>query len=221
MECLNCGTPIAASDAYCGNCGSKISATKSNEELDFGYEIQDTSEEYQKKHIVTENKPELQPLPSSKRKVIPFSFGAALFFFFLPFLDLKCGGAPIATLSGIDLVVGKDIEGGGMFDEGNKETQVPPNIWALVALSSCVLGLYVFLSNQKKQLSTGRIFAIIGISALIILQITIRNSNQLESNDIQGVITIDFLSGYWGCFLSILTAGILCHLVLEEIGPDH
>ena len=157
------------------------------------------------------------PLISDKRRMIPFSFGAAIFCFLLPFLDLRCSEQKIATYSGLDLVMGKDLPSGDFFDEGGSESNVPPNIWALIALGASVVGLYVFMQKQKTSLTTGRISAIVGIASLLILQMTSRSNANREGME-QGVVTINFLIGYWVCILSLIAAAYLCHTILKEEG---
>ena len=218
MKCANCGYIMDVSDTYCSICGTKANSPDSYSEMQSDKQLLSNEEENspQQSHIPSPVKTVVSSSQSSKRRIISFSYGAAMFFFLLPFLDLKCGGTPIVSYTGLDLVVGKDIPGGEMFGDVGEEREVPPNLWAIVALLASFVGLFVFVTRQNNELSTGKLVAIIGAISLIILQITIRNSSQLDSEDIQGAITINFLMGYWGCFLAFAVAGILCHLVLEE-----
>ncbi len=218
MKCANCGYIMDVSDTYCGNCGTIASSPDSYSEMQSDKQLLNKKEEIspQQTHIPSPVEAVVSSSQSSRRGIIPFSYGAAMFFFLLPFLDLKCGGTPIVSYTGLDLVVGKDIPGGEMFGDVGEEREVPPNLWAVITLVSCIGGLFVFVTRQENELSTGKILSIIGAISLIILQVTIRNSSRLDSEEMQGAITINFLMGYWGCFLAIVVAGILCHLVLEE-----
>lgn len=156
------------------------------------------------------------PLISDKRKMIPISFGAAIFCFLLPFLDMKCGGQRIVSYTGLDMVVGKDLPGGGMFDESDAQSNVPPNIWAILALGASIIGLYVFVQKKDTSLTTGRLAGAAGVASLIIMQITVRGD--LSSQDIgEETVTLNFLMGYWICFLALAAAAILCHLLLQEM----
>jgi hypothetical protein len=152
---------------------------------------------------------------SDKRKMIPISFGAAIFCFLLPFLDLKCGGQRIVAYTGLDMVVGKDLPGGGMFEESDAKSDVPPNIWAILALGASIAGLYVFIQRKETSLTTGRLAGVAGVASLIIMQVRVRGD--LSSQDISGeAVTLNFLLGYWLCFLALAAAALLCHLILQE-----
>jgi len=218
MNCTNCGYIMDPTDLYCQNCGTKSRYGIETEGMDTKEQIKENTGSGQTEVPLHFNVSAVQAVPNSKRGAIPFSFGAALICFLLPFLDLTCGGTKIVSYPGLELVAGKDMPNGDMFGEGREESQVPSNIWAIIALGSCIVGFYVFITRQKGDLTTGKLAAIVGVTALIILQITIRNSSQLQAEGAEGVVTINFLLGYWGCILAIATAGILCHIVLQEKG---
>ena len=153
------------------------------------------------------------------RSLIPSSFGLALFCFLLPFLDLKCGGQKVATYSGLDLVMGakapQDMMGSMQSASGGGSTQ----LFAILTFLSCVLGLLIFLSKSKEEYAIGKVSSIAGTICLLLLMLSANHSIQNES---QGAVTVTFLIGFWGCFIGVVAAGIMCYQasqIKDNINP--
>lgn len=143
------------------------------------------------------------------RSLIPSSFGLAIFCFLLPFLDLKCGGQKVATFSGVDLMLGAKASQSDMFEgmptsSGGGSTQ----LFAILAFLTCALGLLTFLSKSKEEYTIGKGSSIAGTIFLLLLMMT---TNQSIQNESRGAVTVSFLIGFWGCFIAVVAAGIMCY----------
>ena len=67
-------------------------------------------------------------------------------------------------------------------DEGGQIKHIDPNIWAIIAFGSALLGLVAFIRRFKDEDRIGTYAGIAGFISLIILQITIQRmvNNQTE-----------------------------------------
>jgi len=151
-----------------------------------------------------------------KRPLVPASYGLGIVFFFFSFFVIKCGDTKIATVSGINLVTGKEITANtslGNSSNSSNSKSVDPNVWAIIALSSAVIGLGVYLIKFKKEELVGTIVGGLGVTALAILGYTFKDS--VNEADLRGMVTISLGFGYWGALVCILLAGILSFLRLR------
>jgi hypothetical protein len=151
-----------------------------------------------------------------KRPLVPASYGLGIVFFFFSFFVIKCGDTKIATISGVNLVTGKEITANTSFgNSGNSSDNknVDPNVWAIIALSSAVIGLGVYLFKFKKEELVGTIVSGLGVVSLTILGYTFKDS--VNEADLRGMVTVSLGFGYWGALVCILLAGVLSFLRLR------
>lgn len=148
-----------------------------------------------------------------KRPLISASYGLAILFFFFSFFVIKCNNQKIASLSGIDLVTGKNITGSNSLGGSNSDNSkdVDPNIWAIIALGSAVVGLGVYLFKAKGEELIGGIVSSLGVVALGVLYI----DSTASASEMGITISISTGFGYWGALFFILIAGILSFLRLR------
>lgn len=151
-----------------------------------------------------------------KRGFVPGTFTLAILFFFFTFCDFNCGGHKIASMTGVEFVVGTKLKSNKMFDNqsssGNDDRQVHPNIWAIIALGSAVIGLGAYLVKFKKEEAVGIAAGALGVASLIVLQVDLKSSIDKE---VRGMIEISFKFGYWAALLSLALAATLCFLRLR------
>lgn len=95
----------------------------------------------------------------NRRPLAPVSFALAIILFFFSFMDLRCtNGRKIASVTGFQLVAGKEFNTSGLLNGGfdsnlfgtettdaDESQRMPPNPWAILALLSAVGGLVVFI----------------------------------------------------------------------------
>lgn len=154
------------------------------------------------------------PVTSDRRQLIPPAFGIAALCFFLTFCNLTCGGQRIASVTGINLIIGTELKppdmfGGDMFgDEGGQIKHIDPNIWAIIAFGSALLGLVAFIRRFKDEDRIGTYAGIAGFISLIILQITIQ---RMVNNQTEQVVEAEFQIGYWLSVIAFAAAAYLCY----------
>lgn len=145
----------------------------------------------------------------------------ALLFFLLPFIDIKCSGNKLASVSGADLVLGKEInpkkevqeektdslslsmDGTGMsmsenaFEKGDQKN-IEPNALAIVSMSSVLLSLvFSFLAKRLWLIVSGGLGLLAALS-LFFLQIAIQSEIQEKMGPFNFIpISFEFTPFYW------------------------
>lgn len=146
---------------------------------------------------------------SDRRQFIPPAFGIAALCFFLTFCNLTCGGQKIASVTGINLITGTELKSPDMFgDEGGDVKDIDPNIWAIIAFGCALLGLVAFLRKFKDEDRIGTYAGIVGFVSLLILQFTIKN---MINGQTEEIVEAEFQMGYWLALLAFAAAAYLCY----------
>lgn len=167
MTCPECAHEVSDLATQCPNCSYPIKSEKD-------------------KVVSNQVNKELDP----KIKWNHFSWSTLLFaviLFALPFCNINCSGTKVLSLTGVNLVTGKTIEG------TDATREMPSNIWAIAALSSIGLAFLISIFLQKTHLITG-LLGIAGIVFLISLQM---NINLQVSQQPLAIISVDYEIAYW------------------------
>jgi hypothetical protein len=157
----------------------------------------------------------------------PGACAAIILAFLLPFCNFKCGGVKIASVQGIDLVIGGKPELnsslGGLADKEDmkgtgEKTKV--NMWVIMALGAAVggAGMHFAQFPQKQTVLLG--LAALGLLALLVFAITKNgffdvNKAGLNSNNgsrdfgMSRVVSIGLGIGYWISVAGFLLVGWL------------
>jgi hypothetical protein len=115
-------------------------------------------------------------------------FGIAILLFFLPFVEIRCNGVSIQTVSGVQLATGFKVDAsgsnlsmGGFDNPGlgddrveNTSNKKPANTYALVALAAGVLAFLVSLANARKISFAGIALGIVAAIGMIGLWIDVQ-----------------------------------------------
>lgn len=134
------------------------------------------------------------------KKYLPnISFGTVIIVFFLPFLSIKCEGEEIANPSGIQLVMGTEIEA----------EKIDPNIFAIISFLSAIIGLIVVYGKIKKWKKVGLVLSIIGLIGLILLY---NNANSALKEE--GMV-MNLGVGFYLAFLAYLVNSIFLGLKVK------
>jgi hypothetical protein len=156
----------------------------------------------------SEKKEDAVMLNSSQMKQLsPGVFGITLLCFFLPFINITCGGEKIASVSARELVTGGTLETPEQSDKGGKGMELKGKIksepLAVVLLVFVVAGL-VF-SFLKKNVFT--ILAAVSAGAALITQLMLR-SKILQDIDKEGekLLQIEMAFGFWTILLLLIVA---------------
>jgi hypothetical protein len=113
-------------------------------------------------------------------------FGLVLLTFLMPFVSASCEGFTFVTLSGSDLVLGKDMS---MFDgAGPSSGSVDREPWAVAAAVVASLGVLAGIGG------VGALLGLAGVGSLLALRWTMLEKS--AENAALG-ISLDFEWGYW------------------------
>lgn len=110
------------------------------------------------------------------------AFGIGLLLFLLPFIDIRCNGMSLQTVSGVQLATGFEVSSGGgsgnsLFTDNapKKSTEKKkPNLFAMVALVLAALGLILSLAGPAKSGWSGILTGGLSAAALIGLFIDVK-----------------------------------------------
>jgi hypothetical protein len=149
---------------------------------------------------------------ASRRSLIPILFAITIMFFFFNFFTVSCGGQKIESVTGVNLIIGKDIKDSDMFSNRKNGDRVPPNAWAIIAFGAAIIGLGAFLIKDKNEAKIGTGAGIVGVVSLIILQIVMRSTIDQKG---EGQLDVSFHFGYWAALIAIGIAGFISYLRLK------
>ena len=143
-----------------------------------------------------------------RRPLIPILFLLSIALFSLSFCEFSCSGKKIGTVSGFNLLTGTDLTSRNFITgKESKGEHIPANMWAIISLSSLILGSLGYFFRERKKIIYETIFSVVGILSLIVLNFSLTNSIEKESH---GQVEISFLFGYWITNLVILTIFLFC-----------
>ena len=124
------------------------------------------------------------------------AFAIGILLFFLPFIDIKCGGMSLAKASGFELATGfkiKNAGGNSLMDEWKtpatesglpktteKTSKKDPNIFAMASLGLGVLGLLLSFANAKTGGGGGIVAGILSAGTLIYMMIDLKQTFNKE-----------------------------------------
>lgn len=167
---------------------------------------------------------------AEKRNLIPIAFGAVIVLFFFSFVNFKCNGSQIASVSGFNLVTGTNIKTpmsgldnfSGYPDDASsssekkaKGEEVPSSNWAILALLSAVAGVITYYKKVKNEALIGFVIGIIGTVSLLVLRWSLK---QTVASEVNGMVNIevDFAFGYWMSLLMFIVGGGISFLRLKK-----
>jgi len=170
------------------------------------------------------------------------SFAVGVLLFLLPFAEIKCNGASVAHLSGLNMVtgsapkVGGDLENMtqalGQYDSpdtkiNRREEKGKVYAFAVIALLLGIGGLAVSLTKKTPFNQLELLLGIAGAVALIVLMIQVKSdvSSQLKSEnntDVNGFsgmmkVSVDFTVWFFLCLLSFLVSAFFSYKQKELV----
>ncbi len=128
------------------------------------------------------------------------AFAVAVLLFFMPFVDIKCGGMSIQTVSGVQLATGFQMKNSSsdnaflndmktneadqtITKATTKSDKKDPNLFALVALGLGVVGLLLSFLNAKAGMAVGIVTGIGSAGALIGMMLDIKKKAKIDMPD--------------------------------------
>ena len=115
--------------------------------------------------------------------------------FFLNFATIRCTERPIATLSGLTLVMGGHAEpvqqryrdatdDAGLSENGNRKLlqsrQVPPQPWAVAAFVAAIVGLMLSLFGLRGGLRLATVAGLAAVACLVVLRVSVHDLPTLD-----------------------------------------
>ncbi len=164
---------------------------------------------------------------AGNRSIIPIAFAAIIVLFFFSFVNFKCNGSKVASVTGFNLVTGTHIKspmsgldnmdnfmnnGNSSSKETSKGEKVPSNKWAIIAFLSAIAGVAVFYKKVKKEEIIGLIIGIVGIVSLLLLRGSVKGEVGSEVQNGMVNIEVDFATAYWLSLLLFVVAGGISYL---------
>jgi len=156
------------------------------------------------------------------RTYSPATFGLVLICFLLPFAHVSCSGQRVATLSGIQLVVGTKLSEADMSEDmgrsmgmgmnmprefqDSSEHRIGPVLWAAGAFLAAIAGLAVSFLKDKRGWMGGTIAAIAGVVMLLLLKLQMDSAIAAEG---EGILEIQYAAGYGAALLVLVGAAAL------------
>lgn len=121
------------------------------------------------------------------------AFIVAVLLFFMPFIDIKCNGASLQTVSGFQLATGFKMKNSSTdnsflddmktdkVDEGitkstTKTESKKPNMYAMIAMGLGVLGLLLSFTNAKAAIGGAMVTGIASAGAMIGMMLDLKKS---------------------------------------------
>jgi hypothetical protein len=162
------------------------------------------------------------------------AFLIAVLLFLLPFAEVKCNGAAMASNTGLGIATGSEWKEevtknifGNSFDssfgndqpEHKKEMEKQdPNKFAIAALALGVIALLIAFLASKSGGTANLIIGILAAASLIAMLIDLRSKarsdNSIKSSDFNAGVSITVDGTSW-CYLAIILfilGGIFCYM---------
>lgn len=170
-----------------------------------------------------------------KRMSMPTIYGLIIVFFFFSFCTISCGGYKLASITGMDLVIGGDLDIDsslsrmGNNDNSSADKGIDPNPLVIAAFVSAVAGFLIFVIRSQWQIHsrwkeiTGIVLSVLGAISLLLFRFTFLDSMKEEggrSRELDGVIDVSFRFGFWAALLFFILAGVVCVLRLRAKGQE-
>ena len=141
------------------------------------------------------------------KKVSPAIFGVAIICFFLPFMEVSCGGQKVMSFSAIQMVVGTTVQQPGMLEESmskmpslgipgeeTRSQKVGPEPFAIITFLCTIIGLQLSFIRNRKSAVLPAISAGIGAITLLMLRSKITNDVLREGG---GMLQVEYVFGFW------------------------
>jgi len=165
------------------------------------------------------------------KKFSPAPFVIIIFCFFLPFVNITCGGQSVMSLTGIQLITGAEVKPQGMFDQKNfpedpagqnkDKLNVDENIdsqpMALLAIIMAAAALGLSFVRKKIMALISMIASILGAAFLLLLKAKLDSDTPAEA---QMVIQVEYQFAYWLALLLFAVGAVLQWFNFRESEDD-
>jgi hypothetical protein len=160
------------------------------------------------------------------KKFSPAFYGIIVILFFMPFVNLSCGGQTIMSITGFQLITGTEVKASGMFggdmntsDELNadQKKEIDSQPLALFAFVAALIGLIISFFKMKVTALTNIVVSIAGVVFLILLKVNLDSDADLNVSG-QNVITLDYQFSYWISITLFIIAAVVHWKIFADDG---
>lgn len=161
------------------------------------------------------------------KKFSPAFYGVILILFFLPFVNLSCGGQTIMSVTGFQLITGTEVNATGMFggemsssDELNtdQKKEIESQPLALFAFVAAIIGLIISFFKMRITAISNIVVSVAGVVFLLLLKVSLDGDADLNVSR-QNVITLDYQFAYWLSIILFIIGVVVQWKIFTDEGP--
>ena len=161
------------------------------------------------------------------KKFSPAFYGVIIILFFMPFVNLSCGGQTIMSVTGFQLITGTEISPTGMFggemnssDELNtdEKKEIESQPLALLAFVAAIIGLVISFFKMRMTALSNIVVSAAGVVFLLLLKVSLDGNPDLNVSG-QNVITLDYQFAYWFSIILFIVGAVVQWKIFADEGP--
>jgi hypothetical protein len=157
-------------------------------------------------------------MKNPSKKISPALFGLTLICFFMPFVTISCQEQPISSFTGVELARGTSVKSPSFGGNSSKQEQIPPNLFATMALLSGVVGFGTSFLKAKKSAIAPAGAGTAGFILLLMLKSQIDGEIAKQG---QGILLASYGLGFWLAFLLFISAALVNIYTLVQQKDDN
>lgn len=127
----------------------------------------------------------------------PAAFLLAVVCFALPFAKISCQGQEVATLTGIETLTGKTVQGPGDSQE------IPRDAMAIAAFLAALAGAVLAFKGMR------RFAGFAGVAGVVLLFVFKSRFAEKIASESQGAATVEFGIGFWLALIALAAGAML------------
>ncbi|TAK18103.1 MAG: hypothetical protein EPO35_01660 [Acidobacteria bacterium] len=127
----------------------------------------------------------------------PAAFLLALVCFALPFAKISCQGQEVATLTGIETLTGKTVQGPG------DSQKIPSDAMAIAAFIAALAGAALAFKGMR------RFAGFAGIAGVVLLFVFKSRFADKIASESQGAAVVEFGLGFWLALIGLAAGAVL------------
>ena len=161
------------------------------------------------------------------KKFSPAFYVVIVILFFLPFVNLSCGGQTIMSVTGFQLITGTEVNATGMFggemnssDELNSDQkkEIESQPLALFAFVAAIIGLIISFFKMRITAISNIVISVAGVVFLLLLKVSLDGDADLNVSG-QNVITLDYQFAYWLSIILFIVGAVVQWKIFADDGP--
>ena len=161
------------------------------------------------------------------KKFSPAFYVVIFLLFFLPFVNLSCGGQTIMSVTGFQLITGTEVNPTGMFGgemnatdemDTDEKKEIESQPLALFAFVAAIIGLIISFFKMRIPALINIVVSIAGVLFLLLLKVSLDGDADLNVSG-QNVITLDYQFAYWFSIILFIVGAVVQWKIFTDEGP--